>query len=236
MSQVDPKETDVKISETYNADDADLVLVSSDEIHFKVHSYHLKSASIVFRAMLDSPDVNVKKGDQPLPIIYLTDNDIETAEVLKGALDILYHKPFPTEIGEYRDELRKIIPFLRKYECDGSIEGIRSLLHRWITYSDVGAWSAFLVSAGTEDIVTCYRAMYSASELDISAEGGPQGFRESSTVFDLGSLSLERFCQIPGPIAWAILRATNSRPTSTKKWDEIADDFLELFGVEDNQP
>ncbi|EIW70109.1 hypothetical protein TREMEDRAFT_61871 [Tremella mesenterica DSM 1558] len=231
MSQVDPKETDVKISETYNADDADLVLVSSDEIHFKVHSYYLKAASVVFRAMLDSPNLDAKKGDRPLPTIYLTDNDIETAEVLEGALGIIYERPFPPDPAEYRDELRKIIPLLRKYECDGTIARIRLLLHSWITYSNHGAWSAFLVSVAMDDIVTCARAMRRAGKCGLSGSSVLQGAQKSTTVFDLGSLSLTTFSKIPGPTVWAILRATKSQPTSTEGWNEIADQFLKLLEV-----
>ncbi|RXK41970.1 hypothetical protein M231_00691 [Tremella mesenterica] len=225
-----------KTSSTYaDADaDADLTLVSSDDIHFKVHSYHLKSASAVFRAMLEMPDPNAER-----PNIHLTDREIENAEVLEGALNILYSKAWPIDTGTYRFKLIKINRFLLKYECEGAIDKVVSLLHRWIAFGRVSAWYAFLVSADLNDVVTCSRAMRRAGLCAFSGTSGLQDSESTSSPFDIAGLSLERFSQIPVPMLWAILRATrhqNGLPTSDEGWDKMAKHFCELLKVKDDKP
>ncbi|RXK41972.1 hypothetical protein M231_00693 [Tremella mesenterica] len=218
----------------YDDENADLILVSSDETRFKVHSYYLKAASVIFRNMLQNPDSMAQSGERPM--IHLTDSTIETANILRAALDVLYGKQFPDDHRKYHARLLKVIRFLQKYECEGSIDKIRLLLHRWITSPDTSAaWSAFIVSAALDDIVTCSRAIRRAGNWGIRATDEKQGSRDSSSVFDLGNLSLEQFSQIPVPMLWAILRATKSQRTLPQKndgWSKVASRFCELLGVE----
>ncbi|WVQ95656.1 hypothetical protein IAU59_002754 [Kwoniella sp. CBS 9459] len=68
----------------YQFEDSDITLVSSDGLHFKIHSYHLMAASPVFRDML-----TVGKGSSE-QTVQLTDTKFETSSIVALFLQACY--------------------------------------------------------------------------------------------------------------------------------------------------
>ncbi|WWD07393.1 hypothetical protein V865_005491 [Kwoniella europaea PYCC6329] len=84
----------LKRSPIYNSDDADITLISSDGIEFKVHSYMLKAHSLVLRTILGDPTF------KPSPMTIDA-----SAEELTCFLHLMHNKP-PTQwqIGDKREK------------------------------------------------------------------------------------------------------------------------------------
>ncbi|WVR04846.1 hypothetical protein IAU60_001858 [Kwoniella sp. DSM 27419] len=73
-----------KISKHYHDNDADVTLISQEEVHFKVHSYILRANSDVFCHMLGSDliptpiDIDADQKDLTLLLDYMHKASVET--------------------------------------------------------------------------------------------------------------------------------------------------------------
>ncbi|WVF67051.1 hypothetical protein IAT40_001794 [Kwoniella sp. CBS 6097] len=85
-----PEETpEPKFDEVYKNPEADLILVSSDDVSFKIFKYHLQSCSPVFRGMIAA----LGSANESLPTVTFTDPQIECAAVIRLFLDIVQAPP-----------------------------------------------------------------------------------------------------------------------------------------------
>jgi len=102
---------------SYSASDADIVLSSSDNVLFGVHSIILKHASGVFNDMLSmARDVTEKSSDP----IYLSEDGV----ILKALLDISYPCPGLPDDSPL-DFLHELALVARKYDMPGAMNCIR---------------------------------------------------------------------------------------------------------------
>lgn len=124
--------------------DGDMTIHSADGVTFRVQSYHLLSASSVFRDLFA-----IGSGPRELS---LSDESIETAPVLRMFLDLVtlgrlhvYLPPSvveaePTELRAIR-ALYALVHFLQKYECRVQL---RTVLVEVRQRVDTGDWPPFL--------------------------------------------------------------------------------------------
>ncbi|WVQ82072.1 hypothetical protein IAT38_004200 [Cryptococcus sp. DSM 104549] len=117
----------------YCSHDADVVLVSSDEKAFKVHSYQLKTASTVFCDMLQLG------ADLEPTEIRLIDKKIESSKTIAFFLDILCGKDleshvFPNGPGGIRanfDLCENVMAFMDKYDMPAALRTLRHVVDQW---------------------------------------------------------------------------------------------------------
>lgn len=124
--------------------DGDMTIHSADGVTFRVQSYHLLSASSVFRDLFA-----IGSGPRELS---LSDESIETAPVMRMFLDLVtlgrlhvYLPPTvveaePTELRAIR-ALYALVHFLQKYECRVQL---RTVLVEVRQRVDAGDWPPFL--------------------------------------------------------------------------------------------
>ncbi|KAI9632494.1 uncharacterized protein MKK02DRAFT_30291 [Dioszegia hungarica] len=96
------------VDEVYNDKEADVVLVSSDNVAFQVHSFYLKAASPVFRGMLQGG-----AGESAAEVVF-TDEKLEKASTLGLLLDII-RKPFDGYDQLPYDDVCDLIRLAEKY-------------------------------------------------------------------------------------------------------------------------
>jgi hypothetical protein len=124
--------------EVYNDEDADVVLVSSDKVAFRVHSFYLEAArsassllplldalicSPVFRGMLQGGT-----GESEVEVEF-TDEKLEKASTLGLLLDII-SKPFTAYDHLTYDDAGNLIRLAEKYSCDLVLQTIALYLEQ----------------------------------------------------------------------------------------------------------
>ncbi|EJD02553.1 uncharacterized protein FOMMEDRAFT_53760, partial [Fomitiporia mediterranea MF3/22] len=68
---------------SYTYSDGDIILKTSDDVYFRVHSIILKLASGFFRQMLDIPRAETESSDEAIPLT-------ENSKVIAFLLDLVY--------------------------------------------------------------------------------------------------------------------------------------------------
>lgn len=91
-------------------ENADVVLVSSDDVHFHVHKSILSISSVFFRDMLSLPQPTDSEFIDGLPAIRLS----EGAEVLHNLVTLLY--PIPSVIPDDYDKALALLAVSHKYD------------------------------------------------------------------------------------------------------------------------
>lgn len=114
-----PPRLKLKMAYSFNAEDADLVLRSSDHKEFRVHKCILSIASSVFRDMFSLPQPHYS---DKLPSVDLP----ETTETLDILLRYIY--PIPSPKIEDFVTLSNILASAEKYAADGVISRLRDIL------------------------------------------------------------------------------------------------------------
>nr|XP_031857361.1 uncharacterized protein CI109_007225 [Kwoniella shandongensis]KAA5524433.1 hypothetical protein CI109_007225 [Kwoniella shandongensis] len=112
-------ENEPKMDEVHSDAEADLILISSDYVAFKVYKYHLISASPVFRHMLLSSgrsNGDTDAADKEDDRIVLTDTFFEVSGVVRLFLDLLQSNKWPEPTSNDIDYLFPLFSFLDKYE------------------------------------------------------------------------------------------------------------------------
>ncbi|WWC68901.1 uncharacterized protein I206_102837 [Kwoniella pini CBS 10737] len=143
--------------DVYNDEKADIVLVSSDNIAFKVHRYYLQAHSSVFRSMiLDTSDSEVNKK------VELTDTQIEHSSTIRIFLDAVYSKP----LALIRDSLgpfRNCIQFARKFDCETLLVVLRALAAQFLDQR-ISPHYIFIIAAELGDIDLAARTIASKAD------------------------------------------------------------------------
>ncbi|WWC86650.1 uncharacterized protein L201_001527 [Kwoniella dendrophila CBS 6074] len=104
MSQ--EQDNSVKKASAYDSADADMTLVSSDGVEFKVHSYILKAHNSVFRDIIGDPNMNAAT---PIPI------DAKSSE-LELFLD--YMVKYSPPLVETWTQAQQLFSLADKYGCE----------------------------------------------------------------------------------------------------------------------
>ncbi|KAK4689204.1 hypothetical protein P7C73_g892, partial [Tremellales sp. Uapishka_1] len=220
---------------TYQSDDADLLLISSDDVVFKVHSYMLKAASSAFRDTL-AIGTTSKSTDGTLPEMQLSDTSIEKATVVKSFLDIVYGGTPSTADLKVIETIGPISQLLKKYDCVRDLRTI-GLLLRASVGTDISPDTAFSVAAVVDDVETCVCAIRKSGSWRWN-KGDDEGndFRlgvKGALWLDLTAAPLRIFDEIPSRYLVALGRASRKSKSlvpGAAEWDKVACEFGRLLG------
>ena len=115
-------EPGIRFHEHYNFDDGDLVLLTSDNVKFHVHSTVLKAGSGIFRDMLELASPNAQNPSEP---IYLS----ETSATLEIIFQFLYpvNAKIPPKPATFKGAV-KLCEVATKYDMPLALAGMRSVI------------------------------------------------------------------------------------------------------------
>ncbi|WVQ95658.1 hypothetical protein IAU59_002756 [Kwoniella sp. CBS 9459] len=201
-----PKVTEV--NKPYQSEHADITLVSSDGYPFKVHSYHLKSASPVFRAMLEVADCSASS-----PEVKMTDDDIDRSDVIRIFLDVVHGRPLeePMADDEY-DHMtyEPVIAFLQKYEAAAAHEVVRLSLISWARHGKFHQLWLFIYGTMLDDVELCKAAIVSPGRQKWSDYRMEHDYPyiTSRNVMDLSAAPVSFMAKIPDRYRCALLQAS----------------------------
>ncbi|WWC59729.1 uncharacterized protein I303_102291 [Kwoniella dejecticola CBS 10117] len=133
-----PEIPNTSTSETYNSEEADLTLISTDDVRFKVHSYEMKSHSSVLKDMLDALD----NHSNPIPMELKSDD-------LKIFLDYMI-SPTPPLLNSWS----KVTDILELADKWGSFLVHERISHRLAHLTTRFPWEVFCFASheGNEDL------------------------------------------------------------------------------------
>ncbi|OCF33663.1 hypothetical protein I317_02831 [Kwoniella heveanensis CBS 569] len=131
----------------YQVEDGDITLISSDNFHFRIHSYHLMAASSVFRDM-------IRAGTPPhdRKEVAFTDTKTETGRVIKLFLDICYAKTLRCpKKDDLEDGLGDLVTLLNKYNCKLAWNCLELSLDTWMRQEMVHNDDVFRLAVKADD-------------------------------------------------------------------------------------
>jgi hypothetical protein len=103
---------------------ADVILQSSDQVHFRVHKLVLVTSSPLFSDMFSLPQPPNDAAPNDIPVVQLS----EDSEVLNSLISMLY--PVPPEIPRSSDSILAMLAAAAKYDMDAVQIFIRAEVNR----------------------------------------------------------------------------------------------------------
>ncbi|WWC92329.1 uncharacterized protein L201_007283 [Kwoniella dendrophila CBS 6074] len=211
----------------YQAEDADITLVSADGLDFKVHKWALMASSNTFRNMIDI-------GTQAEhPTIELSDDRLESSSRLKIFLDLVYSRgvmKFPRNRADYT-ELHEIIELLLKYETTYPLEVFKYALQLWMHNSSVHNLEMFIAGSKLDSVEVCMAAIMCKRDKIYKAGTGSRHSRNDYLpgrhVLDLSAASLTALVRIPEQYKWALQRAGYLVNANGNVWEAHANSTVE---------
>ncbi|WVQ98326.1 hypothetical protein IAU59_005449 [Kwoniella sp. CBS 9459] len=147
------------VSKEYASDEADVTLVSTDGVKFKVHSYMLKAHSGFFRDMMTDP------GFSPTPC------DMDATSIdLKFFLDLI-HRPDCPGLKDW-NQAESVLKMCDKYDCWTTSRLLRDKI---ILLLKVNPWKIFCYASQCDDLQLAREALKNMShdpdhsKLDVSS-------------------------------------------------------------------
>ncbi|OCF43269.1 hypothetical protein I317_02837 [Kwoniella heveanensis CBS 569] len=208
------------VNKPYQSEHADITLVSSDGLPFKVHSYHLKSSSPVFRAMLDIGDSasSLSSSSVSSSEVELLDEEIENSAVLRIFLDIVHGVSLqePDSLATQK-VYESVVAFLRKYEAASAIEVVRLNLIAWARHGHFMHLDLFVLGCMLDDVELCKTAITSPGRQNWDSFNlDSNHLTAKRNVMDLSAAPLAYLRQIPDNYKWALMQAS---AVATKRYN-----------------
>ncbi|WWC98529.1 hypothetical protein V866_005421 [Kwoniella sp. B9012] len=219
----------------YQDSEADVTLVSSDRLEFKVHSYLLMANSIVFRDMLII-------GDSSDRTIDLSDETIERSSTVSLFLQTCHGQTpkFSTE-KEVFCEYSDLIDFGKKYDAAPVLRMISASLYRWFHEIDFDPCHIFMLGCLLDrpEIVAFAlrnsKCRVWSNNMLISEEEKAKARNPIATLedvvgvswIDVSSWSLENLKTVPQAYLFAMLRANKHGGTDAEM---VANGFMKEMG------
>ncbi|WVW82841.1 hypothetical protein I302_104853 [Kwoniella bestiolae CBS 10118] len=135
------EDTLTPINEPFQYDDADLMLVSSDGLGFRVHGNKLGRCSNIFRTSLQpnalptppsSPN-STSASNHDIPEIHFIDPTLENGITLSLFLHLAYSLPLPVPtVPIYFQAYETLVEFLRKWECTVLYPVLSGAVRSWV--------------------------------------------------------------------------------------------------------
>ncbi|WVR08623.1 hypothetical protein IAU60_005678 [Kwoniella sp. DSM 27419] len=206
------------VNEPYQSEDADLTMISSDAMHFKVDSYHLMAASPVFRDM-----VHLGRNVDQQREVEFTDRQIETGAVIRLFLDVCYHSAVEVITADKEAPCKNLIRFLIKYDCYNLLEKVRLTVQSWL-HGQVDPTIVFRIATRLDN-----------DQLALEGDDDATKLRKEhllsipmTSVLDPAGMGYAKFSSIPKAPLYALLRATRQIGTTEIKfveWDKVAQEY-----------
>ncbi|WVQ81193.1 hypothetical protein IAT38_003315 [Cryptococcus sp. DSM 104549] len=206
-------------TERYSFADADIRLVSSEGSVFQVHSYQLRAASPVFRAMLDTCR---QPGAEPQEI-HLTDEKLEYDRVLASFLDL----PFLSPCGLHRstspslrdDPFRHLFALLDKYQAAAALQAFEYVLLHYTSNNEFCPYRMFRLGCKLRLPKLCTAAIAKGRGYKWLANRTTPDRRRrddvgvpNQSVFDLSAAPMGLLRVMPDDYKFALLRANRAVP------------------------
>ncbi|WWC99011.1 hypothetical protein V866_005905 [Kwoniella sp. B9012] len=145
--------TEPGVDPAYNDPEADFMLVSSNNVAFKVHKFYLLAHSAIFRDMISSCSTSGETTNR----LEFTDSQIEHSTTITIFLNTIYGRPFNLirdSLGPFRD----CIQFCKKYDCEVLLTALQAhavaFLDQYISRHYI-----FIIAAELDDIDLASRAI-----------------------------------------------------------------------------
>jgi len=124
--------------------DADIILESSDLIHFRVHKSVLVTSSPFFRDMFSLPQPTTGESHDGLPLVHLS----EDTDVLNSLVSMLY--PVTPDIPDSNDSILALLAATQKYDMVSVQSSIRAEVSRRKLLSPTGveAFRVYAIACG----------------------------------------------------------------------------------------
>ena len=121
---------------------ADVILRSSDLVHFRVHKSALIASSPFFADMFSLPKPPNDAAPDELPVVHLS----EDAKILNSLISMLYS--VPPEIPDSSDNILTLLAAATKYDMDAAQSFIRAEVSRRgsLSSTSVGAFRVYAVA------------------------------------------------------------------------------------------
>ncbi|WWD09909.1 hypothetical protein V865_008038 [Kwoniella europaea PYCC6329] len=137
------EDTLTPINEPFQFDNADVMLVSSDGLGFKVHTSKLGRCSKIFRTTLPPPGPSLptppssptspSTSGLDLPEIHFVDAQLETGITISLFLHLTYSLPLPVPtLPVYFKAYETLVDFLVKWECAFLYPILGSAVKGWV--------------------------------------------------------------------------------------------------------
>ncbi|WWD22413.1 hypothetical protein CI109_106904 [Kwoniella shandongensis] len=126
----------LKMDPSYDRSDADVTLISSEDVQFRVDSFYLKAASTVLRDMLGNKDLQSSPIHIDAP-----------AEDVKQLLDFMTAPIAPT-ITDWK-QFQRILELANKFDCGGVIDRLRLRSRGFLLERP---WSIFCLASHWNDM------------------------------------------------------------------------------------
>ncbi|EJT52297.1 hypothetical protein A1Q1_04903 [Trichosporon asahii var. asahii CBS 2479] len=193
----------------------DVSLISADNVRFRVAGLTLAWSSPVFADLLSLP------GNQAEKVIPLTDNAIESADVIRIYLDLvslnfgrlgIFYKSYT----RWAALLANLTFFLDKYQSERGLKLLRSFGSEAVTLQRFSRMGDIIFASRVNDLALCFRILSSGNKKSKPAQNRrPLGTMDGSWQFSLALQSYEAASSIPFPFQWAIARAAEVEDRET---------------------
>ncbi|WRT65367.1 uncharacterized protein IL334_002310 [Kwoniella shivajii] len=160
--------------ERYNDPDADFILVSSDDVGFRVKRGFLQAYSRTWEATLNS-DIH------PEAHLNLIDEDIENSHVIRLFLDLQIGHEIKLTRGDL-GIMRSCVDFGIKYNCPSLNALLSSQGRKMLQQPDVGPGKIFILAAHLNDARLAADAIRNSGNLVCSEPPTPRNGRSRSDI------------------------------------------------------
>jgi hypothetical protein len=163
---LDPHE--IRDSETFRSPDADIIIISSHRVAFKVHSRMLIEASTVFQTMFSLPQPQISSDNTTPPEVHMDDN----SEILHLLLKYIYPSQKPDLSLK---QIRALLWTADKYDLEWMKSALRHVLvsENFLRESPV---QVFLIAQShdlqEEARVACRRSLADVDVVTLQLEPG----------------------------------------------------------------
>lgn len=251
-----------RVHDRYNDASAGFKIVSSDNVAFHVERCYVEAGrwvcfhlyvlwkqeqfgfsrqlrSRVFKDML-SVDEHLPAN----PEISLTDEELETAEVLVILIDLWYGHPFPVPTYDNVFLLQRTLRLMKKYDCPAALYTVHRAIKSYLL-EGAGPLGCFVLLADLEDVQGCAMAIERAGGWQWTAgeslvDGCKKGATATSlqdhvpgaSAFDVTGWSKALFMAVQPVYSLALLRAAREVPgplNGKTDWRSVADTFTRLM-------
>jgi hypothetical protein len=178
------------------------------------------------------------------PEISLTDEELETADILTVLIDLWYGHPFPIPTYDNVFLLQRTLPLMRKYDCPAALYTVHRAIKSYLL-EGAGPLGCFVLLADLEDVQGCAMAIQRAGGWQWSAgeslvDGCKKGATTTSlqdhvrgaSAFDVTGWSKALFMAVQPVYSIALLRAAREVSGSLigkTDWALVANTFTRLM-------